>query len=205
VVYGNGVPALGYTITAGGLVNGDVLTGVLASVVHDRSDVGRYAVTRGSLAASANYALVFNSGTVTVTPRAISLAANDQTRLYGISNGDLTYRFLSGDLVGGDTFSGALGTSAIASSAPGSYDILRGTLQLSQNYSLSVQAGRLTITAPATTSSAGMFVQSSTNSDWRIPAAQQQGFRAGSYAVADPRLATAFCLVGSATPVSCGN
>jgi hypothetical protein len=50
-----------------------------------------------------------------------------------------------------------------------------------------------------------MFVQSSTNSDWRIPAAQQQGFRAGSYAVADPRLATAFCLVGSATPVSCGN
>jgi hypothetical protein len=57
-------PALTYA--ASGLINGDTLTGSLATLAMLSSSPGRYAITEGTLAASANYILDFLPGTLTV-------------------------------------------------------------------------------------------------------------------------------------------
>jgi len=45
--YGDANPTLSYGITAGSLVNGDTLSGALATLATISSDVGSYAITRG--------------------------------------------------------------------------------------------------------------------------------------------------------------
>ena len=47
--YGSAVPALTYNET--GLVNGDTLSGLLATTATTTSNVGNYAITQGTLAA----------------------------------------------------------------------------------------------------------------------------------------------------------
>src|SRR6202050_1862738 len=51
--YGVANPTLTYVAT--GLVNGDTLTGALATTGTTASNVGNYAITQGTLAASSNY------------------------------------------------------------------------------------------------------------------------------------------------------
>ncbi|MGU3492567.1 YDG domain-containing protein [Xanthobacteraceae bacterium A53D] len=64
-----GLPAVfTYDVGGAGLVNGDRLTGALASDANARSPAGTYAITQGSLAASSNYALTFEPGALTLTP-----------------------------------------------------------------------------------------------------------------------------------------
>src|SRR3546814_3922019 len=54
-IYGDANPALTYAVGGLGLVNGDTLTGALATVAAQSSIPGNYAITRGTLAASENY------------------------------------------------------------------------------------------------------------------------------------------------------
>jgi hypothetical protein len=54
-IYGNANPALTYTVGGSGLVNGDTLTGSLATSATGTTGVGAIAITQGSLTASANY------------------------------------------------------------------------------------------------------------------------------------------------------
>ncbi|MCM8731056.1 MBG domain-containing protein [Hephaestia sp. GCM10023244] len=227
-VYGDANPALTYAITSGTLVNGDVLSGAMTTTADLQSGVGDYAIDIGTLAVSANYALAFTPGTLTITPRhihviarggnsvygdgginpglsatnlasfdtvsaltglsnnfavtattdagdyalavagtltnanyvidtrsdgnwtvmrrALSLAADDATRVYGDANPALTYTITSGNLVNGDTLSGALATPAELASGVGAYDIAQGTLAASANYALGFTPGTLTIT-----------------------------------------------------------
>jgi hypothetical protein len=56
-------PTLTYTITAGALTNGDVLSGALAV---DNYDIGTHTITLGSLSASPNYAVSYTPGVLTV-------------------------------------------------------------------------------------------------------------------------------------------
>ncbi len=53
--YGDANPALTYTVGGAGLVNGDTLTGALATTATLTTGVGTAAITQGSLAASANH------------------------------------------------------------------------------------------------------------------------------------------------------
>jgi hypothetical protein len=78
-LYGAANPALTYAVGGEGLVNGDTLSGGLNTTATSGSNVGSYAVGQGSLAASANYALTFVPGTLTVDPAPLSIAANDVT------------------------------------------------------------------------------------------------------------------------------
>jgi MBG domain (YGX type) len=64
--YGDANPTLTYVAT--GLVNGDTLTGVLATTAGATSNVGLYAITQGTLAASSNYTLTYIGDDLTVTP-----------------------------------------------------------------------------------------------------------------------------------------
>ncbi|WP_106638667.1 YDG domain-containing protein [Allosphingosinicella vermicomposti] len=59
-------PLLGYVVTSGTLVEGDVLTGNVARAPGER--IGRYAIGQGSLTASNNYQIVYNPGTFTIRP-----------------------------------------------------------------------------------------------------------------------------------------
>ncbi|TFZ54721.1 filamentous hemagglutinin N-terminal domain-containing protein, partial [Methylorubrum sp. Q1] len=84
-VYGDANPALTYQVGGRGLVNGDVLSGVLATA-DARSAVGTYAIGQGSLAASGNYAVSYVGADLVVTARPLILTADVQSRLYGEAN-----------------------------------------------------------------------------------------------------------------------
>ena len=68
-VYGNANPTLSYV--SSGLVNGDTLSGLLATTATTTSNVGPYAITQGTLAATSNYALTYGGANLTVTAAAI--------------------------------------------------------------------------------------------------------------------------------------
>ncbi|MDG2531333.1 MBG domain-containing protein [Caulobacter endophyticus] len=71
-VYGAANPALTWTVGGRGLVNGDTLSGALATTADTNSPAGDYAITRGGLAASPNYAVTFVDAVLSVTPAASS-------------------------------------------------------------------------------------------------------------------------------------
>ena len=81
--YGDVNPALTYQVGGSGLVNGDSLSGALATSATVASNVGAYGITQGTLAASSNYALNYASNNLTVTQRAITVTADAKSRAYG--------------------------------------------------------------------------------------------------------------------------
>jgi filamentous hemagglutinin family protein len=110
--YGDANPALTYQVGGSGLVNGDTLSGALATSATTASNVGTYGITQGTLAVSSNYALNYASNNLTVTQRAITVTADAKSRAYGDANPTLTYQVGGSGLVNSDTLSGALATSA---------------------------------------------------------------------------------------------
>ncbi len=136
-----------YAVGGDGLVNGDMLSGALATSAAGTSSVGNYAVTQGTLAASANYDLTYVGGVLTVDARPITVTADDLTRHYGDANPSLTYAVGGEGLVNGDALSGALVTAATTTSNVGGYAITQGTLASSTNYALTYVGGILTVDA----------------------------------------------------------
>ena len=148
--YGDANPALSYTVGGMGLVNGDTLSGALATAATTGSSVGGYAITQGTLAASSNYLVTgFQAGMLTVVPREIVITADNQQRAYGNANPVFTYRVGGAGLVNGDTLTGWLATVADARSGVGGYAIDQGTLAASANYTMRYEGGTLTVTPRA--------------------------------------------------------
>ena len=137
--YGEANPALTYTV-APPLVNGDNLTGALSRVSGE--NVGTYAITQDTLAASGNYTLSFTSADFTITPLAITVTANATSKTYGEADPALTYSVVP-PLVSGDSLTGAL-TRAPGENA-GVYAIAQGTLAANGNYTLSFTDADFTI------------------------------------------------------------
>jgi hypothetical protein len=139
--YGDPDPALTYTVS--GLVGEDQLTGALGRVAGKA--VGEYDINQGTLSdTSGNYTLTFVKGTFTITPRPITVQANDKTKVYGEDEPQLDYTITSGNLVGEDKLSGEL--ERVAGEDVGEYDITQGTLAASSNYTLTFVKGTFTIT-----------------------------------------------------------
>jgi hypothetical protein len=159
--YGDANPGLTYLVGGSGLVNGDTLTGNLATAATSASDVGDYAITQGTLinANNSNYAITYVGNTLTITARPITITANAASSVYG-DTPNLTYNLTSGNLVGSDTLSGSLASTGTSSSDVGSYSITQGTLAASTNYtvtyvgtnSLTIMARPITVTANAASS-----------------------------------------------------
>jgi RHS repeat-associated protein len=141
--YGEPDPALTYQITAGALIGSDTLSGGLARVPGE--DVGLYPIQQGTLTAGANYDLTFVGGSLTISPRPITVTAEGKTKTYGDADPALTYQITSGSLVGSDVFSGGLARDA--GEDVGTYAINQGSLALSANYALSYASASLIITA----------------------------------------------------------
>ena len=148
-VYGDANPVLTYQVGGSGLVNGDTLSGALATSATAASNVGIYSITQGTLA-SPNYTVSsFTGADLAVTPRAITVTADAKSRAYGDANPVLTYQVGGSGLANGDTLSGALATSATAASNAGVYGITQGSLAASSNYAFIYVGANLTITAAA--------------------------------------------------------
>ncbi|MBK9011443.1 MBG domain-containing protein [Novosphingobium sp.] len=143
--YGDANPVLNYWISGAGLVNGDRLSGALATSATTASNVGTYAITQGTLAASANYSVTYNGANLTILPRPLTVTytASAASRTYGDANPALTGSVISVGLVNGDSLGGApvWSTPATATSAVGAYRITGSGLSASGNYRLTtVQA-----------------------------------------------------------------
>jgi hypothetical protein len=144
-IYGNGNPALTFSVGGLGLVNGDQLFGDLETQANITSGVGSFAISQGTLNASSNYALTFVDGTLTVTPRPITITADSFSRVYGNANPALTFVLGGQGLVNGDQLTGALATTAGLTSGVGSYAITQGTLSAGANYTVTYNAGAITV------------------------------------------------------------
>lgn len=148
-LYGDANPALTYTVGGAGLVNGDVLTGALATGATGASGIGAYAVTQSSLAASTNYAITYVGGNIDVLVRPITITADPLSRVYGDANPALTYAVGGAGLVNSDVLTGALTTAATVTSGIGAYAIAQGSLAASPNYAVTYAGDNLTITQRA--------------------------------------------------------
>ena len=150
-IYGNTNPPLTFTVGGLGLVNGDMLTGGLATAANLASNVGTFAITQGTLAASTNYALTYTGANLSVTPRALTVTADALTRIYGNANPALTFTVGGLGLVNGDMLTGGLATAANLTSNVGTFAITQGSLAASTNYALTYNGANLSVTPRALT------------------------------------------------------
>ena len=142
-------PSLSYvaevTSTGRGLVGSDALSGSLSTLVTQFSPVASYAIT--STLSNSNYAVNYTGANLNVTARPINITANAASKVYGDTNPALTYitEAISAGrgLVGNDTFSGSLSTTATQYSPATSYPIT-STLANS-NYAINYTGANLTI------------------------------------------------------------
>lgn len=139
--YGSLDPELTYGITSGTLVSGDSFSGSLSRATGE--NVGSYPITQGTLALNSNYTLTFVSANLTIAPRAITITADPQSKIYGAVDPTFTYQITSGSLVGSDVLSGSL--SREAGENAGTYALTLGSLA-NPNYTLTLVSANLSIT-----------------------------------------------------------
>ncbi len=154
-VYGLANPA--FTAGYSGFVNGEgpgALGGSLtfSTSATAASHVSSYPVTPAGLT-STNYAITFVAGTLTVTPAALTVTADDKTKLYGQANPALTASysgFVNGDTPASLTTPPTLSTTATAASHVGTYPVTASGAAGS-DYTIGYVAGGLTVTPAALT------------------------------------------------------
>lgn len=146
--YGDALPTNEVTLTSGSLAPGDALGGAsFAYSVETPTDAGDYNIIPSaatlSVGSASNYTISYVSGTLTISPLAITVTPNSLNKTYG--DLDPTFTFLaSPSLIGGDELTGSLARES--GESVGSYPITQGTLAASSNYELSVGSASLEIT-----------------------------------------------------------
>ena len=152
--YGDPNPTFTGTIT--GLKNGDNVTATYSTTATQLSPVGTYPITAALVDPNnvlGNYTVTINNGTLTITPAALVITANNAARLYGDPNPAFT-----GTIAGiknGDNITAIYTTPATPASPIGTYPIIpspsdNGTGALA-NYVVTLNNGSLTVSpAPLT-------------------------------------------------------
>jgi 6-phosphogluconolactonase (cycloisomerase 2 family) len=152
--YGDPNPT--FTGTIIGLKNGDVITANYSTTATQLSPVGTYPITATLVDPNSvlgNYTVTINNGTLTITPAALVITANNAARLYGDPNPTFT-----GTIAGiknGDNITAIYTTPATPASPVGTYPIIpspsdNGTGALA-NYVVTLNNGSLTVSpAPLT-------------------------------------------------------
>jgi hypothetical protein len=147
--YGAANPAFTGTIT--GALNGDTFTESFSTTATAASSVGSYPIVPVASGANlGNYSVVIVDGALTVTPAALTVAANNASRVYGAAN-----PAFSGTIKGAagtDSFTESFTTTATTTSNVGSYPIVPAVTGPQSNYSVTLVNGALTVTgAPTST------------------------------------------------------
>ncbi|HEX3586999.1 MAG TPA: MBG domain-containing protein, partial [Candidatus Angelobacter sp.] len=149
MVFGDAVPALSGTIA--GIKNGDNITATYSTSATSASPVGTYpivpAVSDNGTGALANYTVVINNGTLTISPAPLVVTAANASRLYGDPNPGFTGTITG--LKNGDSIGAIFSAAADPTSPVGNYAIIPTLTdpnnQLS-NYSVTLNNGVLTVT-----------------------------------------------------------
>jgi filamentous hemagglutinin family protein len=169
----------GNGVTYSGFVNGQTETVLGGSIGYGGTSQGAENAGSYTLAASGltsgNYAITYADGALTVNKAALTVTANNQTRLFNLQNPALTWAISAGALFQGDTLTGALSTGATTASPVGDYAISRGSLAASQNYDLAFLDGVLSVTPVPSTALSGQFTNGiglGSNTSASGPAAQ---------------------------------
>ncbi|HAV61363.1 MAG TPA: hypothetical protein DCY13_03255 [Verrucomicrobiales bacterium] len=153
--YGASLPTLG--VSYSGFANGEneaVLTTppTLTTTATAASPVGNYPITASS-ATAANYTINHVAGTLSVTPAALTIAAQDAEKAYGAALPTLTAGytgFVNGDTEASLSTPATLGTTATLGSPVGGYPITASGA-ISSNYAISFVDGTLTVKPAALT------------------------------------------------------
>ena len=152
VTYGTpGVPAFDYIIGTGvnGLVNGDVLTTLpnCAATYGSRTPAGNYDITC-TPQTETDYDITYVTGTLTVTPRNLSVTVADKTMVYGSALPAFVPNIvglLTGDLL---TTQPTCAPAAASTYNVGSYSVTcSGAVQA--NYNINYGTANLTVTPKA--------------------------------------------------------
>src|SRR6185503_5775382 len=149
-VYGAALPAL--TATYFGFVNGDTVANLdtpatLSTTATAASAVGTYPITAAG-AADANYTINFVPGILIVTPKLLTITADDKSKVYGAALPALTATysgFVNGDTVANLDTPTTLSTTATAASAVGTYPITAAGAA-DANYTINFVPGILIVT-----------------------------------------------------------
>jgi hypothetical protein len=148
-LYGANLPT--FTGTLSGVQSGDNITASYTTGATASSPVGSYSITPvladpdGKLI---NYAVTINNGTLSITPAALTVTAEDKSKTYGAANPTFTASY--NGLVLNETpavLGGTLGfnTAATTSSIVGTYSITPSGLT-SNNYTITFVDGKLNVT-----------------------------------------------------------
>ena len=141
-VYGD---AATLTATFAGLLEGDTAEPTLTCDKNvSGTPVGEYEISVS--AAHANYVFTFESGTLTVTPREITLRVLDGTVTYGdeFDAAKQNYDLVSGEIFGSDELNVAYSSSYIVGGGAGETFEISAVCH-NNNYSATVQNGTLTV------------------------------------------------------------
>jgi hypothetical protein len=149
--YGSADPV--FTASFTGFQPGDGVAGIsgtpqFTTSAAATSNIGTFTLNAalGSLLSEQGYQFTFNPGLLTITARPITVTANNLSRIYGNANPALTFTVGGQGLANGDQLSGALATTANATTGVGTVAITQGSLAASSNYQLTFVGGLLTIT-----------------------------------------------------------
>ena len=160
MTYGGLAPNLSAAFA--GLVNGDTsaaVSGLTLATAPASSHVGHFPIV-ASGATESDYAIVYVAGTLTVTPATLTVAADNQARVYGQTNPTLTAKltgFVNGD--GPTAVSGvpSLTTAATTASPVGTYAITATTGTLAAaDYLFAFASGTLAVGKASTVGTASV-------------------------------------------------
>ena len=142
-VYGQADPTL--TFTGEGYQFHDTNTALIGALVREEGEnIGSYAITQGTLAAT-NYTITFTASTFTITPATLKIKMNDQTKVYGEADPAVNYQ--TEGLTNGDTAAVITGELIRQPGENvGTYAYQQGTIATTTNYRLAYELGNLTIT-----------------------------------------------------------
>jgi hypothetical protein len=163
-IYGEVNPILTYTIAANGtglsrgMYNGEALTGEITTIATQATGVGTPAISQGTLtnANNANYDITYNAATLTINPAQLTVTANDDAKF--VTQTDVTnFKGVNySGFVNGDAASNLSGTLSITrtNASQNNAGVYLGVLEASglssNNYNITYQPGKYTIT-PAET------------------------------------------------------
>jgi filamentous hemagglutinin family protein len=156
-VYGTADPALTYTTGAFqfGDTAGSVLSGALSRAAGE--NVGSYFIGQNTLVSNANYTVAYTGNNLGITPAALHVIANPQSKIFGTNDPALTFGvagLVNNPALGiNDTaatvLSGALTRVSGESALGGPYAITQGSLVANGNYTLGYTRNNLIITGVA--------------------------------------------------------
>ena len=140
-------------VTSGTLRDGDELEAVAEGSVTDVADTADgnnpiaagYKITRDGVDVTAGYSITTEAGTLTITPKAVTVTAVDQEKKYGDNDPDLTVT-IDGRISEEDEIKYEIGREAGETVEGSPYTITPEGDEEQGNYTVTYETGKLTIT-----------------------------------------------------------